>query len=82
MRLISMQMSEELGREPTDAEFAEEVGISSRIVSQLKAAAARHLRRWTPRSAKPIRLNLVRSLEMKMLKRRSSCSETTTCAMG
>jgi RNA polymerase primary sigma factor len=41
MRLISMQMSEELGREPTDAEFAEEVGISSRIVSQLKAAAAR-----------------------------------------
>jgi RNA polymerase primary sigma factor len=29
MRRVSLQMSEELGREPTDEEFAEEIGISS-----------------------------------------------------
>ena len=36
MRRVSLQMSEELGREPTDEELAEEIGISSGKVSQLK----------------------------------------------
>jgi RNA polymerase primary sigma factor len=34
-------MSEELGREPTDDEVAEEIGISSGKVSQLKTVSAR-----------------------------------------
>src|SRR6202011_5551335 len=36
MRRVSLQISEELGREPTDDELAEEVGLSSRKVSQIK----------------------------------------------
>jgi RNA polymerase primary sigma factor len=34
-------MSEELGREPTDDELAEEIGLSPRTVSQLKTVAIR-----------------------------------------
>jgi RNA polymerase primary sigma factor len=34
-------MSEELGREPTDEEFAEEIGISSAKLSQLKRVSIR-----------------------------------------
>jgi RNA polymerase primary sigma factor len=41
MRRVSLQMSEELGREPTDDELAEEIGISSAKVSQLKTVAIR-----------------------------------------
>ena len=41
MRRISLQMSDELGREPTDEELAEELGISSGKVSQLKTASMR-----------------------------------------
>jgi len=41
MRRVSLQMSEELGREPTDEEFAEEIGISSTKVSQLKSVSIR-----------------------------------------
>ena len=41
MRRVSLQMSEELGREPTDEELAEEVGISSSKVSHLKTVAIR-----------------------------------------
>ncbi len=41
MRRISLQISEELGREPTDDELAEEIGISSRKVSQLKTVSVR-----------------------------------------
>ena len=41
MRRVSLQMSEELGREPTDDELAEEIGLSSSKVSQLKTAAIR-----------------------------------------
>ena len=41
MRRVLLQMSEELGREPTDEELAEEIGISSRKVSELKAASIR-----------------------------------------
>jgi RNA polymerase primary sigma factor len=41
MRRVSLQISEELGREPTDDELAEEIGISSRKVSELKAASIR-----------------------------------------
>ena len=41
MRRVSLQMSEELGREPTDEELAEEIGLSSAKVSQLKTVAIR-----------------------------------------
>ncbi len=41
IRRVSVQMSEELGREPTDEELAEEIGMSSAKVSQLKTAAIR-----------------------------------------
>jgi RNA polymerase primary sigma factor len=41
MRRVSLQMSEELGREPTDEEFAEEIGISSAKLSQLKTVSIR-----------------------------------------
>src|SRR6202034_772487 len=41
MRRVAMQMTEELGREPTDDELAEEIGLSSAKVSQLKSAAIR-----------------------------------------
>ena len=37
----SLQMSEELGREPTDEELAEEIGISSTKLSQLKTVSIR-----------------------------------------
>ncbi|HWL52236.1 MAG TPA: RNA polymerase sigma factor RpoD/SigA [Chthoniobacteraceae bacterium] len=41
MRRVSLQMSEELGREPTDQELAEEVGLSTSKVTQLKTVAIR-----------------------------------------
>ncbi|CAN5203738.1 RNA polymerase sigma factor RpoD [soil metagenome] len=41
MRRVSMSMSEELGREPTDDELAEEIGIDRGKLSQLKAASMR-----------------------------------------
>src|SRR5258708_27964637 len=41
VRRVAMQMSEELGREPTDQELAEEIGISSAKVSQLKRVSIR-----------------------------------------
>src|SRR6201987_369314 len=41
MNRIASQMSEELGREPTDDELAEELGLSPRSVSQLKTASIR-----------------------------------------
>lgn len=41
MRRVAFQMSEELGREPTDDEFAEEIGITSEKISQLKTIAIR-----------------------------------------
>ena len=41
MNRVASQMSEELGREPTDDELAEEVGLSPRTVSQLKTASIR-----------------------------------------
>lgn len=41
MRRVSLQMSEELGREPTDEEFAEEIGIPSAKLSQLKTVSIR-----------------------------------------
>ena len=39
IRRVTTQMSEELGREPTDEELAEEVGLSASKVSQLKLAS-------------------------------------------
>lgn len=41
IRRVSNQMSEELGREPTDDELAEEIGMNPAKVSQLKIAAIR-----------------------------------------
>jgi RNA polymerase primary sigma factor len=41
MRRVSLQMSEELGREPTDDELAEEIGLSRGKVSLLKTASIR-----------------------------------------
>jgi RNA polymerase primary sigma factor len=41
MRRIALQMSEELGREPTADELSEEVGIASKTVSQLNTASIR-----------------------------------------
>jgi RNA polymerase primary sigma factor len=41
MRRVAMQMSEELGREPTDDELAEEVGLASGKISQLKTVSIR-----------------------------------------
>ncbi|MGA3170932.1 MAG: RNA polymerase sigma factor RpoD/SigA [Chthoniobacteraceae bacterium] len=41
MRRVALQMSEELGREPTDEELAEEVGMASAKVSQLKTVSIR-----------------------------------------
>jgi len=41
IRRVSLQMSEDLGREPTDEELAEEIGIASGKVSQLKSVSIR-----------------------------------------
>jgi RNA polymerase primary sigma factor len=41
IRRVSAQMTEELGREPTDEELAEELGLPASKVAQLKAAAVR-----------------------------------------
>ncbi len=41
MRRVALQMSEELGREPTDDELAEEIGIASEKISQLKTVSFR-----------------------------------------
>lgn len=41
MRRVALQMSEELGREPTDDELGEEIGIASEKVSQFKTASIR-----------------------------------------
>jgi RNA polymerase primary sigma factor len=41
MRRVSMQMTEELGREPSDEELADEVGLSATKVTALKSAAFR-----------------------------------------
>jgi len=41
MRRVAMQMTEELGREPTDEELAEEIGLSLAKVTHLKSAAIR-----------------------------------------
>ena len=41
MRRVALQMSEELGREPTDDELADEVGLSSGKISQLKTVSIR-----------------------------------------
>jgi len=41
LQRASLQMSEELGREPTDEELAEEIGISSGKVTRLKTVSIR-----------------------------------------
>src|SRR5438132_7397006 len=41
MRRVSLQMSDELGREPTDEELGEEIGIASEKVARLKSLGIR-----------------------------------------
>jgi len=41
MRRVSLQMSDELGREPTDDELGEELGIASEKVARLKSVGIR-----------------------------------------
>src|SRR5438874_11407066 len=41
VRRVSLQMSDELGREPTDEELGEEIGIASGKVAQLKSLGIR-----------------------------------------
>jgi RNA polymerase primary sigma factor len=41
VRRVSLQMSEELGREPTDDELGEEIGIASEKVARLKSVGIR-----------------------------------------
>src|SRR2546425_11005584 len=41
MRRLSLQMSDELGREPTDEELGEEIGIDSDKVARLKSVGIR-----------------------------------------
>jgi len=41
MRRLSLQMSDELGREPTDEELGDEIGIASEKVAQLKSVGIR-----------------------------------------
>ena len=41
VRRVSLQMSDELGREPTDDELGEELGIASEKVARLKSAGVR-----------------------------------------
>src|SRR5687768_14932344 len=41
IKRVSLSMSEELGREPTDQELADEIGIASGKVSQLKTVSIR-----------------------------------------
>ena len=41
VRRVSLQMSEELGREPTDEELGDELGISASRVGQMRTAAIR-----------------------------------------
>jgi RNA polymerase primary sigma factor len=41
MRRIAMQLAEELGREPTDDEVAEELGVSVAKITQLRTASIR-----------------------------------------
>jgi RNA polymerase primary sigma factor len=41
MRRVALQMSEELGREPTDGELAEEIGIASEKIAHLKTVSVR-----------------------------------------
>lgn len=41
MRRMAMKLQEELGREPTDEELAEELGITSSRVAQMRTAAIR-----------------------------------------
>ena len=41
VRRVSLQMSDELGREPTDEELGEEIGIASQKVAKLKSLGIR-----------------------------------------
>jgi RNA polymerase primary sigma factor len=81
MRRVSLQMSEELGREPTDDELGEEIGIASG-----KGFAAQNLSRFARphsmrRSAMMIPPNSVRSLGTKKRRHHLNYFATKTCEM-
>ena len=78
MRRVAMVLSEELGREPTDEELAEEIGIDRAKLSHLKSAALRPASS-TRRSATTTTPSSVRSSATKKRRRRLSCSATRTC---
>src|SRR5882724_467345 len=79
MRRVSLQMSEELGREPTDEELGDEIGIASGKVSQLKTVPTRPASPDAPISADDS-TSSARSLATRTRKRHSSCCGTKTCA--
>lgn len=59
VRRVSLQMSDELGREPTDDELGEELGIAGGKVGRLKVSvSARH--RSTPQLGTMIRRSLAK----------------------
>ena len=80
MRRVSLQMSEELGREPTDEELGDEIGIASGKVSQLKTVRSVRLRSMR-RSATTIRPSSAKSSATKRRRRPLSCCATRICAM-
>ncbi len=79
MRRVSMQMTEELGREPTDDELAEEIGLAASKVTQLKSAAIRPAS-LTSRSATTTPRNSEKSSATKKRTIRSRRFGTRTCA--
>jgi RNA polymerase primary sigma factor len=75
----SLKIREELGREPTDEELSEEIGISRTKLSQLKTVWIRPASLDAPISDDDS-TNLARLRVMKMRGRRSSCLERRTYA--
>jgi RNA polymerase sigma factor (sigma-70 family) len=80
VRRVSLQMSDELGREPTDDELAEELGIATEKLAQLKASGFGQLRSTPPLGMK-IPLNLERALETKRRGLRLNYCATKICSV-
>jgi len=80
MRRVSLQMSEELGREPTDDELGDEIGIASGKVSQLKTVSIRPVHSMH-RSAMMIRPSSVKLSVTRTLKRPLNCCVIRISAM-
>src|SRR6184192_2882361 len=78
MRRVSLQMSEELGREPTDDELGDEIGIASGKVSQLKTVSIRPASLDAPISDDDS-TEFGEIVAMRKRRRHSSCCVTKTC---